>query len=185
MAAHADPSSVHSDWFETVPEETEQLENPSTLGRGNTYPIGMRQSRALLFSIILELISPGLLALLRDIVSTLSTRKIWICYQCFHSLFVANAQLRLIKTQYLDNIFSYYPIEMQWIIKNGLRQKLFSHQYKNYHKMKTDCWIKLVRVSLRTGYQCQQLISLASTARKESLKILALLSWNVTKNRRS
>lgn len=39
---------------------------------GGTHPMGIRQSRALLFSIILELISPGLLALLRDIVSTLN-----------------------------------------------------------------------------------------------------------------
>lgn len=47
----------------------DDLETP--LG-GGTHPMGIRQSRALLFSIILELISPGLLALLRDIVSTLN-----------------------------------------------------------------------------------------------------------------
>lgn len=49
-----------------------RLLNMELLG---TYPMGIRQSRALLFSIMLEPISPGLFPLLRDIVSTLNTGK--------------------------------------------------------------------------------------------------------------
>ncbi|KAI1242552.1 Deleted in lung and esophageal cancer protein 1, partial [Lamprotornis superbus] len=33
--------------------------------------------------------------------------------------------------------------ETQLLIRNWLRQKLFNHQFKNYHEMKTDCEIQL------------------------------------------
>lgn len=62
---------------------TDHLENLSALGRGKTYPIGIRQSRALLFSIMLELISPGLFVLRRDIVSTLNTQDMSLQPMCF------------------------------------------------------------------------------------------------------
>lgn len=45
-------------------------------------------------------------------------------------------------------MLSYYPTETQLLIRNWLRQKLFNHQFKNYHEMKTDCEIQLVLASL-------------------------------------
>lgn len=83
---------------------------------GGTHPMGIRQSRALLFSIILELISPGLLALLRDIVSTLNMGKkvkllpLLPCY--------AHGDCSARTDRCLDNIIPYQPTEVQLIIKN-------------------------------------------------------------------
>lgn len=65
-----------------------------------------------------------------------------------HSTFVVLVPLRLTKTQCLYNLNSYYPLEISLIKKNWTRQKLFSHQYQNYYEMKTDCYIKLVLISL-------------------------------------
>lgn len=164
MLTRSAAGSPHSHRSEEATEETDHLEIPPAWGRGHTYPIGIRQSRALLFSVTLELMSPGLFALRRDIVSTLNTKKPGICHQCFHTALVAAA--------------SAPPAETQPLTETWLRQELFQHQWKNYHNMKTSCWIQLLLVSLRTGHQCQQLVSRVSTRRyrQEFLMTLALSS---------